>query len=92
MSVTLYSFWLSSSAYRVRIALYWKRIPFEYRAVNLGRSAHLDDDYSALNPMKEVPTLIVDGKVLTQSTGSGPSPRRILDRAIMPPVAGRSNH
>ena len=37
MSVTLYFFWLSSSAYRVRIALYWKRIP-EKRRGRRGRS------------------------------------------------------
>lgn len=70
MSVALYSFWLSSSAYRVRIALHWKRIPFEYRAVSLAKGAHHDGAYVGLNPMKSVPTLVVGNTTLTQSTGA----------------------
>lgn len=69
--VALYSYWRSSSSYRVRIALNWKRIPFEYRAVHLVKEGgqQLKDAYAAVNPMKEVPTLIIHGRTLTQSAG-----------------------
>ena len=69
--VALYSYWRSSSSYRVRIALNWKRIPFEYRAVHLVKEGgqQLKDAYAAVNPMREVPTLIIHGRTLTQSAG-----------------------
>lgn len=33
--MVLYSYWRSTSTWRVRIALQLKNIPFEYRAINL---------------------------------------------------------
>ncbi|XP_040385310.1 glutathione S-transferase-like [Oryza brachyantha] len=51
----LYSAWISSCSYRVRIALNLKGIDYEYRAVT--RS---DADYEKINPIKYVPAL-VDG-------------------------------
>ena len=69
MSVILYSYWRSSAAYRVRIALNYLNIEHEIRSVGLvqdGGEQHRAD-YRALNPQGLVPTLI-DGKtVLTQS-------------------------
>lgn len=55
----LYSYWRSSSAWRVRIALAWKRIPYEYVAVNLSPDSaeNASDSYAAMNPLKQVPTL-----------------------------------
>lgn len=68
--VTLYSSWRSSSSYRVRIGLNWKRIQYTCKAVHLikGGGIAVDSDYSAINPMKEVPTLLIHGHTLTQST------------------------
>lgn len=51
----LYSEWMSSCSYRVRIALNLKGIDYEYRAVTRG-----DPDYGKINPIKYVPAL-VDG-------------------------------
>ena len=70
--VTLYSSWRSSSSYRVRIGLNWKKISFTCRAVHLVRDGglRLQDDYAAINPMREVPTLLIHGHTLTQSTGA----------------------
>jgi maleylacetoacetate isomerase len=66
----LYSFWTSGSSWRVRIALHIKGIPFEYRSVNIrkksGGEQH-EQNYIKTNPMKQVPTLIVDDHVLSQS-------------------------
>lgn len=66
---TLHSYWRSSCSWRVRIALAWKGIEYEYRAVHLLNSGgeQLLEPYTALNPMRELPTLEIDGLVLTQS-------------------------
>lgn len=69
----LYSFWRSSAAYRVRIALNLKELPYEVIPVHLVRNGgeQLTPEYRALNPMALVPALIDDasdsGTVLTQS-------------------------
>ncbi len=65
----LYGYWRSSAAYRVRIALHLKGIPFESVPVHLvkdGGEQHLDD-YVALNPTHLVPTLVDDEVTLNQS-------------------------
>lgn len=48
----LYSYWRSSCAWRVRIALEWKRQAFEYRAVHLvkGGGEQLSPEFARLNP------------------------------------------
>ncbi len=60
----LYNYWRSSASWRVRFALAYKNIPFEYVPVSLvkdGGEQH-GDAYRALNPMAQVPTLEwVDG-------------------------------
>ncbi|MDR5853489.1 maleylacetoacetate isomerase [Caballeronia sp. LZ062] len=65
----LYSYFRSSAAYRVRIALNLKGLDYEYEGVHLLRDggAQLKPEYRALNPDGIVPTLVVDGDVLTQS-------------------------
>ena len=53
----LYSFWRSSAAFRVRIALNLKGIPYEIIPVHLTKSggAQFDPDYSEKNPTNLVP-------------------------------------
>lgn len=64
----LYSYWRSSTAYRVRIALALKGIDAEVVPVDLLAGQQASDAYAALNPIKAVPTLATDaGDVLTQS-------------------------
>lgn len=65
----LYSYWRSSTSYRVRIALNLKGLSYEVVPVHLLRDGgeHLKPDYKALNPQSVLPTL-VDGPVTaTQS-------------------------
>lgn len=63
----LYSFFNSSTSFRVRIALALKDLPYEYAAVNLRAGEQGREDYRSLSPAAIVPTLI-DGDVkLTQS-------------------------
>ncbi|HTT70770.1 MAG TPA: maleylacetoacetate isomerase [Anaeromyxobacteraceae bacterium] len=65
MRMALYSYWHSSSAWRVRIALNLKAIAFEYRAVDLSRGAQFSLEHRARNPSSKVPVLEVeeDGRV-----------------------------
>ena len=66
----LYSYWRSTAAYRVRIALNIKQINYKYQAIHLvkGGGEHLMVDYKSLNPQSLVPALETDDKeVLTQS-------------------------
>jgi glutathione S-transferase len=70
--VTLYSYWRSSSAWRVRVALETKGIKYQYKAVPLLKNEQKSDEYSKLNPMQQVPCLVVseEGKadvVINQS-------------------------
>jgi maleylpyruvate isomerase len=65
----LYTYFRSSAAYRVRIALNLKKLDAEYRFVHLvrhGGEQHAQD-YQTLNPQELVPTLIDGDTVLTQS-------------------------
>jgi maleylpyruvate isomerase len=69
-----YDYWRSSSAWRVRIALNIKQISVERRTVNLApdRGAQHSAEFRALNPMSQVPVLVIDeppgpSRTLTQS-------------------------
>lgn len=57
----LMSFWRSSCSWRVRIALAYKDVSFESKAVHLQREGgeQFSDEYIRLNPMCQVPTLIL---------------------------------
>lgn len=67
MSVTLYGFWRSLAAYRVRVALNLKGIPFEEVSVNLAGGEQFGEAFSALNPQHVVPLLKHDGNEVVQS-------------------------
>ncbi len=64
----LYSYWRSTTSYRVRVALNLKGLSYETRPVNLVAGEQSAPDYTALNPGRGVPTLdLGDGTLLTQS-------------------------
>ena len=64
----LYTYWRSTTSYRVRIALNLKGIAYEAVPVDLVKGQQGAADYAALNPGRGVPTLVLDdGTVLTQS-------------------------
>ena len=63
----LYSFWRSSAAYRVRIALNLKQIEYELVPKALAQGAHRLAEYLATNPQGLVPALEHQGRVFTQS-------------------------
>ncbi len=65
----LYNYFRSSTSFRVRLALEIKGLAYEYRPVHLleGSGQQNKADYRQLNPMGGVPTLIHDGKAISQS-------------------------
>jgi len=63
----LFSYWRSSSAWRVRIALNVKGIKFTYHPVNLLKNEQSSEEYKKLNPLGTVPTLHIDGHYLGES-------------------------
>ena len=63
----LYSYFRSSAAYRVRIALNLKGLDHDIVAVNLLEKAQRDPQYLRVNPMGLVPALDHDGTTIAQS-------------------------
>jgi len=66
----LYSYWRSTAAYRVRIALNIKELECEVIPVHLVKDGgeHLKEEYTRLNPQGLVPTFVTNNaEVLTQS-------------------------
>lgn len=63
----LYTYYRSSAAYRVRIALNLKGLAWEAVPVHLARGEQRQDAYRSVNPAGLVPALEVDGQLLTQS-------------------------
>ena len=64
----LYSYWRSSTSYRVRAALNLKGIEYDIVPVDLLAGDQTSESYLALNPGAGVPSLVLDdGTVLTQS-------------------------
>lgn len=65
--MTLYSYFRSSTAYRVRIALNLKGMNYKIVPVNILKGEQHEDDYRRINPLGGVPALLHNGQVLTQS-------------------------
>jgi maleylpyruvate isomerase len=63
----LYSYFRSSAAYRVRIALHLKGLLFDYEPVHLRKGEQHADAYRAVNRQELVPTLVDGETVVTQS-------------------------
>lgn len=66
--IKMYGFWRSAAAFRVRIALNFKGLPFEEEMIDLDAGEQHAVGYTAINPQASVPSLIIDGAPpLTQS-------------------------
>ena len=64
----LFTYFRSSAAFRVRIALNLKGLKYEPVFVHLAKGEHRQPQYAAVNPQALLPTLeLDDGKRLTQS-------------------------
>ena len=63
----LYTYFRSSAAFRVRIALNLKGLAYEPAFVHLAKGEHRASAYGAVNPQALLPALDDDGCLLTQS-------------------------
>ena len=66
----LYTYFRSSAAYRVRIALNLKKLPYEAIPIHLTKDGgqHRTPEYRAINPQMRVPALKLDsGEIILQS-------------------------
>jgi maleylpyruvate isomerase len=67
MKPVLYNQCRSGPSYRVRIALNLKGVAFDYVAIDLAGGEQRGPAYTDLNPQGLVPSLKIDGALLTQS-------------------------
>jgi maleylacetoacetate isomerase len=67
MTIQLYGFWRSNAAFRVRVALALKKLPFEEIEVDILSGRQFDTAYAEVNAEHVVPTLVHDGRRIFQS-------------------------
>ncbi|OYZ39473.1 MAG: maleylacetoacetate isomerase, partial [Novosphingobium sp. 16-62-11] len=65
--MVLHAYWRSSASWRVRIALALKGLAWDTAPRDLLNDQQRAADYLAVNPQGVVPSLVVNGQVLTQS-------------------------
>lgn len=65
--IELWSYYRSGTSHRVRIALNVKGLDWQHKELNLLQRQHQAAPYQQINPQGLAPTLIIDGKPLTQS-------------------------
>ena len=63
----LYTYFRSSAAFRVRIALNLKGLAYDPVFVHLARGEHRKPEYASVDPQALLPTLVDDGQALSQS-------------------------
>jgi glutathione S-transferase len=66
--LTLY-FSPGASSMAPHIALYEIGVTFEAKSLSFARKQHRDPEFLAINPEGKVPTLLIDGRVLTEVAG-----------------------
>ncbi|XP_005106936.1 maleylacetoacetate isomerase isoform X1 [Aplysia californica] len=84
--IILYGFYKSSSSWRLRIALALKGLEHKKVSLSLVKGEHLTDEFKALNPMRQLPTLFIDGMHLSQSI---PIMEYLEERNPSPPLLPR---
>jgi maleylacetoacetate isomerase/maleylpyruvate isomerase len=65
--VKLYTYFRSSAAFRVRIALNLKGLKYDPVFIHLAKGEHREPEYSGPYPQGLLPTLVDDGQALSQS-------------------------
>jgi maleylpyruvate isomerase len=65
--IVLYTFWRSSCAHRVRIALGLKNLSYQPVFINLIKGDQREAAYKEKNPTGYVPAMQIDGHLLTES-------------------------
>ncbi len=65
--LTLYSYWRSSAAYRVRIALNLKGLEYTIKPVHLAHDEQHAETFREVNPQQLIPVLVDGDRVIRQS-------------------------
>jgi maleylacetoacetate isomerase/maleylpyruvate isomerase len=65
--VKLYTYFRSSAAFRVRIALNLKGLVYDPVFIHLAKGEHRQSGYASTSPQALLPTLVDEGKALSQS-------------------------
>src|SRR5271156_5982727 len=66
--LVLYHSGLTQASIKVRLTLKEKALPYESRFIRLLEQDHLSPEYLAINPDGQVPTLLHDGHIITETT------------------------
>jgi maleylacetoacetate isomerase len=87
--VKLYTYFRSSAAFRVRIALNLKGLAYDAVFVHLPKGEHREPEYTSVDPQALVPTLVDEGHALSQSLAiieyldeTHPQPRLLPENAV----------
>ncbi len=67
MALVLYTYWRSSSSYRVRFALAVKKLAYQSVPVNLREGEQHSEEHRARSPTGYVPCLFIDGRPVVES-------------------------
>jgi maleylpyruvate isomerase len=67
MTIQLYGFWRSNAAFRVRVALALKKLPFEEIEIDILSGRQFDAGYAEVNAEHVVPTFVHNGHRIFQS-------------------------
>lgn len=67
MQLKLYSYWRSSAAYRIRIALHLKQLRYDYIPIDLRSGEQRGADFLERNPQGFVPVLVDGARTFRQS-------------------------
>jgi maleylpyruvate isomerase len=67
LTIQLYGFWRSNAAFRVRVALALKKLPFEEIEIDILSGRQFDAAYAEVNAEHVVPTFVHDGHRIFQS-------------------------
>ena len=70
MTTTLYDYPRSGHAHRVRLFLHLLGVDHETVEIDMAAGEHKADDYLQLSPLGQVPTLVDDDVVITDSTAA----------------------
>ncbi len=63
----LHNYFRSSASFRVRIALAFKGLAYDYKPVHLAKDEQFNESYAAVSASRLVPLLVDGGHALTQS-------------------------
>lgn len=87
----LYSYFRSSASYRVRIALHWKELKFEYLPIHLLKDGGQQklESFRRINPMAHVPALEHDGFLIAESVAIVDYLDRVFEKRPVFPSAAK---